>query len=92
MKSPEKKFTNLRQPMEEPTGRLDSSASRAIRAYNRTLLAAGYTDQQIVGIINTAIKECGDKLTADRFLQAPVAALQAEVDRLQACRPGAAKS
>ena len=38
---------------------------RAVKAYNRTLLAAGYTDEQIVGIVNTAIKECGDDLTVD---------------------------
>ena len=78
--------------MGKPIERLDSSASQAIRAYNRTPLAAGYTDEQIVAIINTAIKEYGDRLTVDRFLQSPAAALQAEVDRLQACRPGAAKS
>ena len=40
-------------------------AIRAVKAHNRTLLAAGYTDEQIVGIINTSIKECGDKLTVD---------------------------
>jgi hypothetical protein len=59
-----------------------SSATRAIKAYNQTLLAAGYTDEQIVGIVNTAIKECGGDLTVDNFFDRPVAALQAEVDRL----------
>jgi hypothetical protein len=59
-----------------------SRAIRAVKAHNRTLLAAGYTDEQIVGIVNTAIKECGGDLTVDNFLDRPVAALQAEVDRL----------
>jgi hypothetical protein len=63
--------------------RLDK-AILAIKAHNRTLLKAGYTDEQIVGIINAAIKETGDDLTIDNFLDAPVAALQAEVDRLKA--------
>jgi hypothetical protein len=57
-------------------------AIRAVKAHNRTLLGAGCTDEQIVGIVNTAIKECGDDLTVDNFLDRPVAALQSEVDRL----------
>jgi hypothetical protein len=59
-----------------------SRAIRAVKAHNRTLLAAGYTDEQIVGIVNTAIQECGDDLNIDTFIEAPAAALQAEVDRL----------
>jgi hypothetical protein len=59
-----------------------SSATRAIKAYNQMLLAAGYTDEQIIGIVNAAIKETGDYMTIDNFLDAPAAALQAEVDRL----------
>jgi len=35
-----------------------------------------------VGIVNTAIKECGDDLTVDNFLDRPVAALQAARDRI----------
>ena len=36
----------------------------------------------LVGIINAEIKETGDDLTVDNFLDAPAAALQAEVDQL----------
>jgi hypothetical protein len=70
------------------TDRLEQ-ARQAIKAYYRTLLAAGYTDEHIVGIVNTAIRESGDGLTIDNFLDRRVAALQAEVDRLNA---GASKS
>jgi hypothetical protein len=62
--------------------RLDK-ASRALRAHNRRLMAAGFTDQQIGEIINTAIQNLGpDKLTIDAYLEGPAAALQVEVDRL----------
>jgi hypothetical protein len=78
MNSPEKnQFINI----EEGTDGL-RRAIRAVKAHNRTLLAAGYTDEQIVGIVNNAIKECGDELTVDNSLDRPVAALQAEIDRL----------
>jgi hypothetical protein len=78
MNSPEKnQFINI----EEGTDGL-RRAIRVVKAHNRTLVAAGYTDEQIVGIFNNAIKECGDELAVDNFLDGPVAALQSEVDRL----------
>jgi hypothetical protein len=62
--------------------RLDK-ASRALRAHSRRLLAAGFTDQQILEIINTAIHNLGpDVSNIDTFIEAPAAALQVEVDRL----------
>jgi hypothetical protein len=62
--------------------RLDK-ATRVLRLHNRRLLAAGFTDRQILEIINTAIHNVGpDKSNIDTLIEAPAAALQAEVDRL----------
>jgi hypothetical protein len=57
-------------------------AVRTIKVHNHTLLEAGYTDQQIVGIANTAMQECGDLTSIDEYFQAGAAALEAEVLRL----------
>jgi hypothetical protein len=63
------------------TDALDESV-RTIKVHNHTLLEAGYTDQQIVGLANTAMQECGDLTSIDEYFQAGAAALEAEVLRL----------
>ena len=75
MNSPEKnQFINI----EEGTDGL-RRAMRAVKAHNRTLLAAGYTDEQIMGIINPALRE---GKTVDGCFDAAAAALQTQVDYL----------